>query len=150
MGKRRYLTARQLTVLDDLFNSDLDEQGVLDKHKVRRSTYERWLADELFAERVKQYVNGLKRRGELLMAKYSCLAAAKLVELTTSEKAETARKACLDIISQPKIATEKNDGREMRDEGRESGVENRQSNIAFSPETASRILAALAEEKILK
>jgi hypothetical protein len=147
MARRKYLSQKQLTVLDDLFNSDLDEQGVLDKHKVRRSTYERWLAEELFAERFNRYVNSVRRRSELLMAKYSCLAAAKLVELTTSEKAETARRACLDVINQPKVATEKNYGREMRDEGRESGVENQQSNIAFSPETASRLLAAMAEEK---
>jgi hypothetical protein len=98
-------------------------------------------------ERFNRYVNGLKRQSELLMAKYRSLAAAKLVELTTSDKAETARRACLDIISQPKIAPEKNDEREMRNEGRESGVENQQSNIAFPPETASRILAAMAEEK---
>ncbi|MGA1980473.1 MAG: hypothetical protein ABSG99_07950 [Sedimentisphaerales bacterium] len=150
MAKRKYLTQRQLTVLDDLFNSDLDEQGVLDKHKVRRSIYERWLADEVFAERFNRYVNSIRRRSELLMAKYSCLAAAKLVELTTSDKAETARRACLDIICQQKIAAEKNDGRGMKDEGREDGVENQQSNIAFSPETASRLLAAMAEEKILK
>ena len=147
MAKRKYLSQRQLIVLDDLFNSDLDEQAVLDKHKVRRSTYDRWLADELFIEQFKRYVNGMKRRSELLMAKYSCLAAAKLVELTASDKAETARRACLDIISVPKIAAEKNDERGMRDEERESGVENQQSNIALTPETTSRILAVLAEEK---
>ena len=50
----RHLSRRQLIILDDLFNSDLDEQGVFDKHKVRRSTYERWLAEELFAERFNQ------------------------------------------------------------------------------------------------
>ncbi len=31
---KRYLRRKQLAVLDDLFNSDLDEQGVLDKHGV--------------------------------------------------------------------------------------------------------------------
>jgi hypothetical protein len=141
MARRKYLSRKQLTVLDDLFNSDLDEQGVLDKHKVRRSTYERWLADELFAERFKRYVNGLQRRSELLMAKYSCLAAAKLVELTTSDKAETARKACLDIIiCQPKIAAEAE---------KVEKDSNKQAEL-LSGTTASRLLAAMAEEKILK
>jgi ribosomal protein L16 Arg81 hydroxylase len=139
MVKRRYLSQRQLTVLDDLFNSDLDEQGVLDKHKVRRSTYERWLAEELFAEWFNRYVNSVRRRSELLMAKYSCLAAAKLVELTTSEKAETARKACLDIIiCQPKIAAEA----EKVEKDSNKQVE------LLSGTTASRLLAAMAEEKI--
>jgi hypothetical protein len=140
MVKRRYLSQRQLTVLDDLFNSDLDEQGVLDKHKVRRSTYERWLADKLFAEWFNRYVNSVRRRSELLMAKYCCLAAAKLVELTTSEKAETARKACLDIICQPKIAAEA----EKVEKDSNKQVE------LLSGTTASRLLAAMAEEKILK
>ena len=152
MGKYKYLSPKQLVVLDDLFNSDLDEQGVLDKHRVRRSTYENWLANELFAARFNRYVDNVRRRSEVLIAKYRCLAAAKLVELTASEKAETARKACLDIIHQPKIATEaeKNDGRGNRGEGRESGVEIKQSKIAFSPETASKLLAVMAEEKNLK
>jgi hypothetical protein len=141
MARRKYLSQKQLTVLDDLFNSNLDEQAVLDKHKVRRSTYERWLADELFTEHFKRYINGLKRRSELLMAKYSCLAAAKLVELTTSDKAETARRACLDIISVPKIA---DSGDEQPDKApKESNKQLEQ----LSDATASRLLTALAEEK---
>jgi len=141
MARRKYLSQRQLAVLDDLFNSDLDEQGVLDKHKVRRSTYDRWLADELFAEWVERYVNGLKRRSELLMAKYSCLAAAKLVELTASDKAETARKACLDIISAPKIAADRGERPDKAPKESDKHVEQ------LSDATASRLLATLAEEK---
>ena len=141
MARRRYLSQKQLTVLDDLFSSDLDEQGVLDKHKVRRSTYERWLADELFAERFKRYVNNMRRRSELLMAKYSCLAAAKLVELTTSDKAETARRACLDIISVPKIAADREEQPDKPPKESDKQVEQ------LSGATASRLLAAMAEEK---
>jgi len=141
MARRKYLSQRQLTVLDDLFNSDLDEQAVLDKNKVRRSTYERWLADELFMERFQRYVNGLKRRNELLMAKCSCLATAKLIELTASDKAETARKACLDIISQPQIAANKDEqaDKTQKDSDRQSEQ--------LSAETASKILEALADEQ---
>ena len=141
MAGRKYLSQRQLTVLDDLFNSELDEQAVLDKHKVRRSTYDRWLADKVFAERFKQYVNGLKRRSELLMAQYSQLAATKLVQLTGSEKAETARKACLDIISVPKIRADKNEQPEKAPKESSQQVEQ------LSDATASRLLTALAEEK---
>jgi hypothetical protein len=142
MGRRKHLTKKQLAVLDDLFGSELDEQAVLDKHKVRRSTYDRWLANKIFAERFKQYVNGLMRRSELLMAKYSQLAAAKLVELTASGKEETARKACLDIISLPKLTT--NDRPEEADKAKK---ESDQRAEQLSAATASRLLAALAEEK---
>jgi hypothetical protein len=141
MARRKYLSQRQLTVLDDLFNSDLDEQAILDKHKVRRSTYERWLADELFMERFKQHVNGLMRRSELLIAKYSCLAAAKLVELTTSDKAETARRACLDIISVPKITSNRSEQPDKAPKESDKQVGQ------LSDATASRLLAAMAEEK---
>ena len=135
------MTARQLVVLDDLFNSELDEQGVLDKHKVRRNTYERWLTDELFAERYNRYVNHIRRRSELLMAKYSCLAAAKLVELVASDKSETARRACLDIINQTRGAGSTHSADSPQ------AAESKQSNVAFSPETASKLLAVMAEEK---
>ena len=141
MAGRKYLSQRQLTVLDDLFNSDLDEQSVLDKHKVRRSTYDRWLEDKLVAERFNQYVNGLKRRSELLMAKYSCLAAAKLVELTASGKEETARKACLDIMSVPKVVCK--EAKASTDP--QSVVANQAEQLPLR--TASKLLAALAEEK---
>ena len=140
MARRKYLSQRQLTVLDDLFNSELDEQTVLDKHKVRRSTYERWLGDELFVERFKQYVNGLKRRSELLMTKYSYLAAAKLVELTASDKAETARKACLDIICVPKVDR----GKQQPEKAQKDSS---QQFEQLSDSAASRLLTALAEEQ---
>jgi len=144
MAKRKYLSQRQLTVLDDLFNSDLDEQAVLDKHKIRRSTYDRWLEDKLFAERFKQYVNGLKRRSELLMAKYSCLAAAKLVELTASGKEETARKACLDIMSVPKVAAKKIQALTEGPQTANPVVPGQAGQL--SAQTAGRLLAALAED----
>lgn len=138
---KRQLRGKQLAVLDDLFNSDLDEQGVLDKHGVKRGVYERWLANGVFKERFSRYVDNLRRRSELLMARYRCLAAAKLVELTASDKAETARKACLDIIRQ------ENGGREAIDEGRQAGTETNQQKIAFSSKTASKLLAVMAEGK---
>ncbi len=144
MAKRKYLSQRQLTVLDDLFNSDLEEQAVLDKHKIRRSTYDRWLEDKLFAERFKQYVNGLKRRSELLMAKYSCLAAAKLVELTASGKEETARKACLDIMSVPKVVGKKTQALTEEPQTANPSVPGQAGQL--SAQTAGRLLAALAKE----
>lgn len=139
MGKRRYLSRRQLLVLDDLFGSELDEEGVLEKHRVRRSTYERWLGDKVFLERFKQHLNAVRRRSELLMAKYSCLAAAKLVELTASGKEETARRACMDIITMPGKITE-----EFGQVNKTEGSEIRGAD-GLTPKRASKLLAILAE-----
>ena len=141
MAGRKYLNQKQLAILEDLFNSELDEQAVLEKHGVRRSTYDRWLSEDVFVERFKQHLAGLERRSELLMAKYSYLAAAKLVELTASGKEETARRACLDIMAMPRkilAKTEPADNSKLGEAVQVSGL---------SPATAGRLLAALAEEK---
>jgi ribosomal protein L16 Arg81 hydroxylase len=136
MAKRKQLSDRQTAVLEDLFDSDLDEQGVLEKHRVRQSTYDKWLTEELFAKQFGRYVTRARRRSELLLAKYCCVAAAKLIELTASEKAETARKACLDIIRQPKISAE-------TERGEKDGNEHAEQ---LPSATASKILAVLASE----
>ncbi|MBN1392196.1 MAG: hypothetical protein JW947_05265 [Sedimentisphaerales bacterium] len=140
MGKYKYLNQKQAAVLDDLFNSELDEQGVLEKHKVRRSTYERWLDNELFSERFDQYIQRIRRRSEILIAKYRNLAAAKLIELTTSDKPETARRACLAIISQPRI----------KPEAERSEKESSKQAETLTDAQAGRILAAMAEEKKIR
>ncbi len=134
MGGRKKLSKKQLAVIDDLFACELDEQTILDKHKIKRSTYNRWLADEKFEAELVRRIKTTKLMSEVLIAKYSVVAAAKLVGLTESEKEETARKACLDIISLPHITLpEQADGE-------------KNETVQLSDETASRLLAALAEE----
>jgi hypothetical protein len=93
------LTKRQLDVLDDLFTGRDNEQQVLEKHKISQRAYDRWLADANFAAEFERRLQNARRQGELLLARYSALAAAKLIELTQSQTQETARKACLDIIT---------------------------------------------------
>ena len=141
MAKKRYLYKRQLEVLDDLFSGELDEQSVLKKHKVGRSVYSRWLEDKLFASEFSRRLESARFQGELIIARYSAVAAAKLVQLTESAKEETARKACLDIISQPKRAA--------KEQEQSSGPGNVTDEHVqqLSEQTTSRILAALAEER---
>jgi len=136
MDKRKSLTKKQLAVIEDLFAGELDEQAILDKHKVSRNLYNRWLADERFAKQFNERIARAYRQSEFIIARYAPLAAAKLVQLTESESQETARKACLDIISMQTIREAKDDGQMTMDE-RPDGL---------SSEAASRILAALAED----
>ena len=103
MVRRKKLSKKQLAVIDDLFGGELDEQAVLEKHKVNRNIYNRWLADELFVSEFDSRVVSAHRQSVVLIAKYAPLAAAKLVQLTESDKEETARKACMDIISLPAL-----------------------------------------------
>ena len=74
----------------------------------------------------------------MLIARYSLVAAAKLVQLTESEKEETARKACLDIIELPHQDTTKDQS------GKTDGEKEKLPEL--SDEKASRILAVLAED----
>ena len=141
MSRRKGLTKRQLSLLQDLFIGELDEQTILDKYNVSKTLYNRWLADDRFVEQFNERIARAYRQSQLIIARYAPLAAAKLVQLTECEKEETARKACLDILSLPTLA------------GKDTAVstENAVSDVPdggqLSPETASRLLAALAEEQ---
>jgi hypothetical protein len=140
MAKKRRLDQRQIDVLKDLFGSELDEQEVLEKHRVRQSTYAKWLRNKMFAARYNRYLKGLRHRSELLMAKNSCVAAKRLVELTKSKNGETARRACIDIMTLPnKISQEA---------GKAKRAERSQEKVIaeLSPERASKLLAVLAED----
>jgi len=147
------LTKRQLAVIDELFKGELDEQAILDKYKVSHNLYKRWLANKNFADEIDRRIESSLRQSALLIARYAPLAAAKLVQLTDSENQETARKACLDIISfsssatRPDALSNMHNTRDTRDERRETKDEGRGQ---LSPETASRLLSALAEESIEK
>jgi len=135
------LSKKQLAVIEDLFAGELDEQAVLEKHRVSRNLYNRWLTDDRFIEQFNERIARAYRQSELIIARYAPLAAAKLVQLTECEKEETARKACLDILSFPTLA-----GRSAA-ASTENAVSNAPESGQLSPQTASRLLAALAEEQ---
>jgi len=137
-GKKR-LKKRQLAVIDDMFSGELDEQSVLAKHKVSRDVYNKWLANDSFAEEFDRRIASAHRQSAALIARYAPLAAAKLVQLTESENQETARKACLDIISFPKIAAKEAERPDKTKKDSDTQAEQ------LSEVTVSRLLAALAE-----
>jgi len=141
MGRKKQLTKRQLAVIDDLFSGELDEQAALDKHKISRNIYNKWLADEQFSEQLRERITSSHRQSELIVARYAPLAAAKLVELTESQNPETARKACLDIMSLPPAATKKIQATSASEPAGE------QEGQQLSDETVSRLLAVLAEQE---
>jgi hypothetical protein len=139
MARRKKLSKKQLAVIDDLFGDELDEQAVLEKHKVNRNIYNRWLADELFVSEFDSRVMSAHRQSAVLIAKYAPLAAAKLVQLTESEKEETARKACMDIISLPALLDKR-----MVQPGELQTAET-QLPQQLTEQAAGRLLAALAQ-----
>jgi len=138
MAKKRQLTQKQIGVIDDLFDGQMVEQAILQKHRLRRTTYYKWLSEDNFKEQFGLRIAALNRHSELIIASYASLAVAKLVELTGSGEVETARRACLDIINLPREDASKVSAK--------STPKNKDGEqLAISNETASRVLAALAD-----
>ena len=141
MSKSKKLTKRQLAVLDGLFTGRCKEQTVLNKHHVPSVLYEEWLQDERFTRQFEQRLAAGYRQSQIILARHATTAANKLVELArTKDGGETTRKACIDIISL------------QRPTGRKGSSETPPipepptPTADVSPETASRLLAALAEQ----
>jgi len=137
MPNNKGLTKRQLAVIEDLFAGQIDEQQILDKYKVDRRLYDKWLADEVFIGEFERRLQSARRQGELIIARYAAFAAAKLVQLTESENQETARKACLDIIGLLRPGTAKGEADLPDDNPAAPPAE-------IPPALASRLLSALA------
>jgi hypothetical protein len=141
MSQAKQLTEKQLAVIEDLFSGELHEQAVLKKHKVSRKLYIEWQSDNNFVEQFDRRIAGAYRQSAALIARYAPLAAARLVALTESDKAETARKACLDIISMPRTTSD------FRFPIDELKSENESRKPEISQQIAGKLLAVLAEQK---
>ena len=143
--KSKKITKKQRQFIEDLF-AGLDEQQALEKYKISVKTYSRWLSDEGFVSHFNRQLEIAHRQGELIIARYASLAAARLVELTESENQETRRKACLDIISLP--AKKRQALEAKKNAGTVNEADNpAMENIKLSSETAGKLLAAMAKGK---
>jgi len=98
-SKRRGLTGLQRRFLDRLFSGDGDEAAALRELGIPTWRYRRWLANAAFLEEMAFRIGAARRQWQLLVARYAPAAAARLIALTTDEKPETARKACLDVLA---------------------------------------------------
>ena len=129
-------------MIEDLFGGELDEQAILDKYKLSRELYNKWRNDDSFTEQFERRIADAYRQSTVLIARYAPVAAAKLIQLTESDKPETARKACLDIISMPILTANKKT--QLSDKHQPADT---QQPASLTAQTAGRLLAVLAEEK---
>ncbi len=133
------LTQEQLEIIDDLFELGGDENAVIQKHNIDRKVFRGWLAEKEFADCVADRLKSSKLHSEILLSRYASFAASKLIQLCQSENQETSRKACLDILNLHKeqlLNTDENQPAEPLP--------------SIDPETASKILAVLAESETTK
>ena len=143
MSKAKQLTKRQLEVIEELFAGRLDEQAILDKYKLSRKIYNKWRNDDSFNEQFDKRIVDAYRQSTVLIARHATAAAAKLIKLTESDKPEIARKACLDIISMPML-----NANEKARSSNETQPTDTRPPVSLNPETAGKLLAILAEEKV--
>ncbi len=138
MQETKKLTRRQRAVIEDLFTSEMEDEQVLAKHNVAPALYSRWLTDERFVEQFERRIAQAYHFSRVTLARYAPVAAGKLITLTDCEKEETARKACLDIVTFNGVAP----GTIVRPAPREE--QHTPANVELPPEVASRLLTALA------
>jgi hypothetical protein len=134
-----HLSNKQRAVIEDIFKNAISEHEVLEKYKIRPCRYRNWLKNGLFTQEIDNRIEAAVRQSKLAMARWLPLVAERLAQLTISEKDETARKACLDIIS---LHTHENEQKTARN------AQAAQPNEIklLPPEIASKLLAALAEK----
>ena len=137
MLRSMYLSKKQRGVLDDLFSGKFSTQEVLEKWKVTRRLYGRWHEQPFFAAEYNRLINLTNRESELILACCTANVASRLVNLADSEKAETARKACMDIITHP--------DRKAKLEPKNPPPAKEPKSLP--PEVASRLLTFLTDEK---
>ena len=140
MSKEKVLSAKQLAVIEDLFEGK-KEQEILKKHNLSRKLYNKWLADEAFNRKLDRRAEWEYRKSAFRLARSTREAVTNLIGLTKSQQSETARKACIDIIT---ISANRSAG----------GSETQADNPATGPEsppltqeTAGKLLAVLAEQQ---
>jgi hypothetical protein len=139
MSKAKQLSRKQIEVINDLFESEKKEIQILQDHKVSWIIYNKWFADKNFIEELDNRIAAAKKRAAAHIAYTASKAIAGLVDLSQGQ-GETARKACLDLIALQSQATTQPQPQPQAPEQSDSPKSD------LSPETASRILAALAEE----
>lgn len=140
--EKRRLTKKQRSILSDIFENQLDENEIQQKHNISREKLKEYISDPMFVDELESRVDSSRRQCRIIIARYGPLAAAKLVELTESEKAETARKACLDIID----AVDKQAA--SAGKAKSKAVLNKDESPRFkmSDSLASKLLAIMASE----
>ena len=141
--KRNYcrLGKRQFAVITDIFENALSEADALAKNHVSKWLYKKWLANPAFLAELDARFDQSIRQTRFLITRCLPCAVQRLAQLIVSEKDETARKACLDLISlQSSDPSPQNSQNQQLNENEDKDI-----HPHISPEKASRMLAILAE-----
>lgn len=137
------ITKKQVEFIDKIFEEGLTESEALEKLNIKDFSYRKWLKDDGFQAEMDYRMESAKRQGEILIARHSGYAAAKLIQLANSEKEETARKACLDILEHGKMLSGNPQSRSDNNDCQDA-----ESTIELSPEASRKMLEILANPNL--
>jgi len=143
--KQTGLSVRQKALIDELAAGTTDISAALQKHRISKQLYRQWLKLPEFAGELLFQRDCGFQQSRMILARFAPAAAARLVSLTESDKEETVRKACLDIITLsgklelPGRDDENGQGESAADAAGTVGPE-------LSSQTAAKILEMLAEQ----
>lgn len=141
--KTKKISSRQMRVLDGLFTGELTLNEVLKKCRVSQITYYDWLSDSMFMSAFDKRIDSARAVMLATLAAYSQAALLSLVNLTRSEKTETARKACLDIVKL--VQVERDEQTSKEDISPIPNLSNQGRTLTQSE--CSTILSALAQRE---
>ena len=142
--KTKKISSRQINVLDGLFTGELTLNEVLKKCRVSQITYYDWLSDSMFMSAFDKRIDSARAVLTSTLAAYSQTALLSLVNLTRSEKTETARKACLDIVKLVQDEKDEQTSQASKDDISAIPTLSHQGRT-LTPSESSTILSALAE-----
>ena len=131
------LNGKQFAVIEDLVGGEMAETAVLAAHRVSQNDYLQWLKQTDFAALLQFRLDTMRRSAILLIATYAPKAAERLLDLTTNEKPEVARRACLDILTMPQT---------LADAGNEA-PDKATTEPPIDTQTAAKVLAVIAKAK---
>jgi len=140
MAAAKPLSTKQLAVIDDFFDIELEESDMLEKHNLSRKLYRKWLTDKTFKDHLNRRIDSERRHNEIILTCCVREAVANLMKLTKSKQTETARKACLDIIT---MQANLSSGTQAAGDKPKQPLE----SLNIPTETAGKLLAVLAEDK---
>ena len=136
---RGHLSGRQRAVIDDMLRNGLTEHDALEKHGITPIHHRRWLKGGLYMQEINAAIDAATRQRKFTIAHCLPDAAEKLAELIGTEKGETARKACLDIIALQNADADRQPPQENNDD-------QIRSKYNLTEEKAAKIWAVLAQK----
>jgi hypothetical protein len=123
---------KQKNFLNDILEKRLPVERAMELSDIRGEVLCRWFSTPAFIGELARRIEIITKRADMVISQNRLTAAEKLVKLTSCDKEETARKACLDILE----LTAANKTQLSEDNGQ-----------AISGETAAKLLEILANEK---